>query len=425
MSLIATRSISFSLPFSQYDPIRLYFGSSPSGQTLTENGGDLVSGWSDFFLPNMAQPADGIVKFAADIAGNGDMTQAASGDTLYLLVSDSDQNGVDTTQETTTVTVTTANGDSETFTVTETGADTGLFVVSVLSSTGFATPNDGTLQVLPGEVVTVTYIDAVDASINLNQPRTDTLALHGPAMSVAKAVSPETATAGGTATATYTITITNSGQGSAVVQTITDTLPSGFTYIPGSASGLTTSDPADNSGVLEWSGTWTVNAASGSQPGAATLSFQVVASGGSGVYYNNVSVEGANFNTISTGDTAPFTMNTPALALSKSADDSNPIPGAEIIYSIHYSNTGDGTAYNAVITDSAPANTTYVPGSLRIGDAGSSYASASPLTDAVGDDQGEVTGATIIFLIGQVDANDNTGGSGTDEGNIYFKVTIN
>ena len=48
---------------------------------------------------------------------------------------------------------------------------------------------------------------------------------------------------------TYTIEITNVGTTDAVLSTITDTLPSGFTYVPGSTTGITTSDPDGN-------GTW-------------------------------------------------------------------------------------------------------------------------------------------------------------------------
>ena len=42
------------------------------------------------------------------------------------------------------------------------------------------------------------------------------------------------------------------------------------------------------------------------------------------------------------------------------------MPGARINYSIVVSATGTGTATNAVFTDNIPANTTYVPGSLRL-----------------------------------------------------------
>jgi uncharacterized repeat protein (TIGR01451 family) len=43
-----------------------------------------------------------------------------------------------------------------------------------------------------------------------------------------------------------------------------------------------------------------------------------------------------------------------------------PVPGARINYSIAINVTGSGTATNAVFTDNIPANTTYVPGTLRL-----------------------------------------------------------
>ena len=45
------------------------------------------------------------------------------------------------------------------------------------------------------------------------------------------------------------------------------------------------------------------------------------------------------------------------------------MPGARINYSIAVNAIGSGTATNAVFTDNIPANTTYVPGTLRLNSA--------------------------------------------------------
>ena len=57
----------------------------------------------------------------------------------------------------------------------------------------------------------------------------------------------------------------------------------------------------------------------------------------------------------------------PAITLSKSADVATAKPGDTITYSLTYGNTGPGDATNLVITDTIPANTTLVPGSISGG----------------------------------------------------------
>ena len=58
-----------------------------------------------------------------------------------------------------------------------------------------------------------------------------------------------------------------------------------------------------------------------------------------------------------------------------------PLPGARINYTIVVSATGSGTAANSVFTDNIPANTTYVPGTLRL--------NSAALSDAADADAGD------------------------------------
>jgi uncharacterized repeat protein (TIGR01451 family) len=48
----------------------------------------------------------------------------------------------------------------------------------------------------------------------------------------------------------------------------------------------------------------------------------------------------------------------------------HPIPGAVIEYCMKINNAGPGTASNLTVTDTIPANTTFVPGSISVGTAG-------------------------------------------------------
>ena len=62
-----------------------------------------------------------------------------------------------------------------------------------------------------------------------------------------------------------------------------------------------------------------------------------------------------------------FSILPPTITLSKSADVTTAIPGDTITYTLTYGNTGSGDATNLVITDTIPANTTLVPGSISGG----------------------------------------------------------
>jgi uncharacterized repeat protein (TIGR01451 family) len=61
-------------------------------------------------------------------------------------------------------------------------------------------------------------------------------------------------------------------------------------------------------------------------------------------------------------------------------------------------NSGDDGADRVVVTDSIPAHTTYVPGSLRIVSSPGGIAGAK--TDAAGDDQAEFGGGQVTFRVG-------------------------
>jgi len=92
---------------------------------------------------------------------------------------------------------------------------------------------------------------------------------------------------------------------------------------------------------------------------------------------------------------------------------SRPVPGARIDYSIVVSVTGSGTATNAVFTDNVPANTTYVPGTLRL--------NAAALSDGVDADAGDYAAtptARVRVALGPL-----TTASGLQT--ITFAVTIN
>jgi len=100
----------------------------------------------------------------------------------------------------------------------------------------------------------------------------------------------------------YTITVNNPGA-DATLNSISDTLPPGFTYTAGSSSGVTTTDPAIAAQVLTWTGPFAVPAG-----GSVTLHFGVTVSTVDGTYTNQASADAGAAGVASTGATAPITV---------------------------------------------------------------------------------------------------------------------
>jgi hypothetical protein len=98
----------------------------------------------------------------------------------------------------------------------------------------------------------------------------------------------------------------------------------------------------------------------------------------------------------------------PNVVLTLAQDATYPPPGATVTYTLTYSNTGDGSAGSTLITASAPAHTTYVPGSVVV--------NGVSKTDAADADEVSVSGGTITINIGSL----ASGGSGT----VSYRVTI-
>jgi uncharacterized repeat protein (TIGR01451 family) len=108
----------------------------------------------------------------------------------------------------------------------------------------------------------------------------------------------------------YTITVTNAGAAAQTLTSITDTLPSGFTYVSGSSTGATTADPAVSGSTLTWTGSFPVPAASGATPGMLTLHFTVAIDAGEadGTYRNSVTGSGNGVTVVPATDVAPVSV---------------------------------------------------------------------------------------------------------------------
>ncbi len=93
-----------------------------------------------------------------------------------------------------------------------------------------------------------------------------------------------------------------------------------------------------------------------------------------------------------------------------------PVPGAVITYRFEVTATGPGTATGVVVTDEIPTNTTYVANTLEYDFTGP----ITSLTDAGGDDAGDVGATTAGYVTVSLGNMDNSTGPYT----ITFDVTI-
>lgn len=105
------------------------------------------------------------------------------------------------------------------------------------------------------------------------------------------------------ATNGYTITFDNPNAEAATLSAIIDTLPAGFTYVTGSSSGATTTDPTVSGQQLTWTGSFAIPAG-----GSLSLHFQVLVASVPDAYYNQATGEAVGIAVAPTGDTALITV---------------------------------------------------------------------------------------------------------------------
>jgi uncharacterized repeat protein (TIGR01451 family) len=105
------------------------------------------------------------------------------------------------------------------------------------------------------------------------------------------------------ATTGYTVTVDNPNAAAVALDSLTDTLPAGFTYVQNSTTGATTANPTIVGQELTWSG---ISATGG---GASTsLHFSVTASSVPGAYTNQVTATAEAYTIAPTGPTASITV---------------------------------------------------------------------------------------------------------------------
>src|SRR5207249_4640233 len=171
-----------------------------------------------------------------------------------------------------------------------------------------------------------------------------------PILAVSKTDSPDPVAAGGNLT--YTIAYANNGSAGATGVVITDSVPANTTFLSATAGGTLAS------GVVTWSVGNLAAGASGSVQMVARLASPLA--NGTSITNSTYSIDSHETSPVSGASVSTAVTSAPILAVSKT-DSPDPVAaGGNLTYTLSYSNTGNANATGVVLTDTVPANTTFV-----------------------------------------------------------------
>lgn len=160
--------------------------------------------------------------------------------------------------------------------------------------------------------------------------------------------------------ATYSLTVKNNGpQSASGTITVTDTLPTGLTYVSASGTGWACGAAG---AVVTCTNAGPV--ASGVTMNVITLTV-AVAAGAVPSVTNTASVAGTTFDHVAANNSGSVTKSVMNVVLSKSVSPTgSQIPGTDLTYTVAFTNSGGAAANTFVIQDAIPANTDFKVGSV-------------------------------------------------------------
>ena len=203
-----------------------------------------------------------------------------------------------------------------------------------------------------------------------------------PNLSLLKAV--DKATASPSETLIYTLTYTNSGNADASAVTISDTLPAKTTFVSATGGGVY----ATTTNTVTWDiGTVAANGGTGSV--SFTVQLDAVFPNGTTNVVNSAVIQSAELPPTPSNPVTTVVTAAPNLSLIKAVDKVAASPSETLIYTLTYTNSGNADASAVTISDTLPANTTFV--------------------SATGGGVYAMTTNTVTWDIGTVAANGGTG----------------
>jgi len=195
---------------------------------------------------------------------------------------------------------------------------------------------------------------------------------------------------------TYTLVVSNTGNETATLVTVSDTVPAHTTYVPGSIAG---GDSRDDSGLPVL--VWVVNSLAPGQ--AESLSYAVTVSlplTNSLQIVNTGAVTCTQVPTPTTDTVTDTVTSSHTLEVVKSAQPSLVQAGALLTYTLAYTITGDEPVYGVVVSDTVPENTTFVTATLPHNLVGSTV--FWPLGDFLPPGSGITQATGVLTLVVQV-----------------------
>ncbi|WP_255247838.1 DUF7507 domain-containing protein [Paenibacillus sp. 7523-1] len=270
-----------------------------------------------------------------------------------------------------------------------------------LGSLAAGSANTVTFQVLVTSLPTPpTLVDQAAASYSFSSPdgrtitgtvasNTLTIPVTLPNVTAVKSASVSDVAVG--ETFTYTVVTTNGGIQPINNVILTDALPSGTIFVPGSVTvrGTVVASANPNSGISV--GTLTAGS-------SATVTFQVTVQSlpASGSLLNRASVSYSSgaFTGISNSNSITTPVYQPIIAINKSASQTNATLGDQLAYTLVVTNSGN-IAAQVTVTDTIPAGLTFVPNSVTVN--GTARPGTSPLTGITLGSLAPGATATVVF----------------------------
>jgi uncharacterized repeat protein (TIGR01451 family) len=195
-------------------------------------------------------------------------------------------------------------------------------------------------------------IQAYDGAGNFspNSPEVSGVAGAAPVLSLSLGDAPDPVQAG--ANLTYTLSYGNTGAAGATGVVITDSVPASTTFVSATGGGT-------RSGSVV---TWNLGSVAAGVSGSVQLVVRVVSPLANGTTLTNsgAAIVSAQTTSVTASSITSVVASAPVLAIS-AADAPDPVAaGANITYTLSYSNTGNMNATGLVLSDTLPANTSYV-----------------------------------------------------------------